>query len=395
MAKLTALQVSNATKRGLLGDGGGLYLKISPTGTKSWVFRYRVAGKLRYHGLGSANTLTLAEARDKALACRKLRLDGIDPIDAKRRQRVADRLDSTKAISFEECAKQYIAAHKSSWKNAKHAWQWENSLAKYAYPEFGNLPVAEVSFQLVLKVLEAIWYDKTETATRLRGRIEAVLEYAKVRGYREGENPARWKGNLAHALPSKNDIMKVEHLKSLAHAEMPAFWHDLAGHAGSAAEALRFTILTAARSGETRGMTWDEVDWERGIWTVPAERMKAGEEHRVPLSPPAVAILEKMRKQRRDDFIFPGLKQGEPLSDNAMLKLLERMGQKGKLTVHGFRSTFRVWCAETTDTPREVAEAVLAHTLTNKVEAAYRRTDFFDKRRPLMDDWATFCNSGL
>ena len=391
MAKLTAPQVSRATKRGLIGDGGGLYLKITPTGTKSWVFRYRVGKKLRDHGLGSAETLSLAEARDRALACRKLRLDGFDPIEVKKRRLVAAQLEAAKTISFENCAKQYIAAHKSAWKNAKHAWQWENTLSKYAYPEFGDVPVADVDRLLVLKVLEPIWYDKTETATRLRGRIERVLEYAKVRGYREGENPACWKGNLAHALPSKNDIKKVAHLPALPHAELPAFWRRLAKHSGSAAEALRFTILTAARSGETRGMTWDELDLEHAVWTIPADRMKAGNEHRVPLSPPAVAILEAMRKERRDEFVFPGLKNGQPLSDNAMLKLLERMGYKGTLTVHGFRSTFRVWCAECTDTPREVAEAALAHILTNKVEAAYRRTDFFDKRRPLLEAWAGYC----
>lgn len=236
-----------------------------------------------------------------------------------------------------------------------------------------------------------VWYTKTETATRLRGRIERVLDYARVRRFREGENPALWRGNLSHALPAKSDIMKVEHMAAMPYSEIPDFWKGLDAHTGTAVEALRFTILTAARSGETRGMTWDEIDLEQKIWTIPSGRMKAGEEHRIPLSPAAVAILEKMHKQRRGDFVFPGMKKDRPLSDASMLKVLKLMGLKGKVTTHGFRSSFRDWAAEQTDTPREVAEIALAHKLASDVEAAYWRSDLIDKRRPLMEEWAAYC----
>ncbi len=392
MPKLTALQVSRATKRGLIGDGGGLYLKITPTSTKSWVFRYRVGKKLRYHGLGSADTLSLAEAREKALACRKMRLEGIDPIEAKKQQRIAARLEAAKSISFEDCARKYIAAHKAGWSNPKHAWQWESTLSNYAFPEIGDLPVASVDREAVLKILEPIWKTKTETASRLRGRIEAILDWAKVWGYREGENPARWKGNLSYALPAKSKIAKVEHLPALPYAEIGTFWQALSKQTGTAANALRLTILTAARTGEVLGAEWPEFDLEQAVWTIPADRMKAGKEHRVPLSPEAVVVLEEAHKQRTGDIVFPGMKQGRPLSNMAMLKVLERMG-RDNLTVHGFRSTFRDWAAERSEAPREVAEAALAHTLADKVEAAYRRSDLFEKRRALMDEWAQFCTS--
>ncbi len=392
MGKLTALQVTRATKRGLLGDGGGLYLQITASGSKSWIFRFRVNGKLRNHGLGSVNTLSLVEARNKALECRKMRLNGIDPIEAKKQQRAAVRLDEAKAITFADAAESYIESHRAGWKNAKHAGQWTATLTTYAYPVFGDLPVADIDVGLVLKAIEPIWTTKSVTADRVRGRIEAVLDYAKVRGYRTGENPACWRGNLAHTLPAKAKIAKVQHHAALPHSEMPAFWKKLAKQSGIGAQALRFAILTAARTGEVIGALWNEIDLEQAVWTIPAERMKAEKEHRVPLTQPALTILDEMQKQRAGDYIFPGLKAGHPLSNMSLLAVLKRMGRHD-LTVHGFRSTFRDWAAECTDTPREVAEAALAHALSNKVEAAYRRSDLFDKRRTLMVDWAGYCTA--
>lgn len=387
MPKLTALAISRISERGLYNDGDGLYLQITARGTKSWIFRYRVDGRLRDHGLGSAKTLTLAEAREIARDCRKLRLSGIDPIDHKQKRRVAEKLEAARAISFQNCAEAYIAAHKASWKNEKHVAQWSATLATYAYPVFGELPVADVDVALIMKALEPIWTEKPETAARLRGRIERVLDWAKVSGFRDGENPARWRGNLSHLLPQRGKVKRVEHHKALPYKDMPDFWKALTKHTGTAAQALRFTILTAARTGETLGATWDEIDLKERVWTVPADRMKAGREHRVPLTPAAVVIIEAMKKERSNEFIFPGLKKDKPLSNMALLKMLKDMG-RNDLTVHGFRSTFRDWAAECSDMPREVAEAALAHTLDNKVEAAYRRTDFFEKRIALMEAWS-------
>lgn len=390
MGKLTALQVTRTKDRGLHGDGGGLYLQITKTGGKSWIFRYRVNGRLRCHGLGSASTLSLAEARDAALRCRKLRLEGIDPIEAKKQQRAAARLDAAKSISFADCAESYIEAHRAGWKSDKHAKQWTATMSTYVNPIFGKLPVADIDVGLVMRAIEPIWTTKPETAGRTRGRIEAILDWAKVRGYRTGENPAQWRGNLSHLLPARNKMARVVHHAALPHAEIAAFWVHLSKQSGTAAMALRLAILTAARTSEVLEATWDEMDLEQAIWTIPAERMKAGNEHRTPLSLQAVALLKTLYEQRTGDFVFPGMKAGRPLSNMAMLKVLERMKRRD-LTTHGFRSTFRDWTADCTETPREVAEAALAHTLSDKVEAAYRRSDLFYKRRTLMADWATYC----
>lgn len=393
MPKLTALKITRAQKPGLLGDGGGLYLQISATGSKSWIFRYRVDGRLRDHGLGSLSTVSLSEARDKALHCRRLRVAGIDPIDARKEQRVAARLEAAKALTFADCATAYIEAHKPGWKNAKHAEQWTSTLSTYVYPVFGDLPVAEIDVGLVLKAIEPIWAEKPETAARVRGRIEAILDWAKVRGYRTGENPAAWRGNLSHLLPPRGKVKKVVHHAALPYAELPAFWKELASQPGSAARALQFAILTATRTSEVLNATWDEIDFDQAVWTIPSERMKAGVEHRVPLAPAALVLLKTLHEQRSGDFVFPGTKKDRPLSNMSLLMVLRRM-ERDDLTAHGFRSTFRDWAAECTDTPREVAEAALAHTLADKVEAAYRRTDFFDKRRKLMDEWAGYCLLG-
>ncbi|MCJ2069170.1 integrase arm-type DNA-binding domain-containing protein [Methylobacterium sp. J-030] len=392
LGKLTALGVAKLKAPGMYGDGGGLWLQVSGKGGKSWVFRYTLRGKSREMGLGPVSTFSLAEARDKALTCRKLCYEGIDPIEMRREQRQDAAVESAKAITFRTCADGYIEAHKAGWRNDKHAAQWTATLATYAYPVFGDLPVQAVDTSLVLKALEAIWSTKTETATRVRGRIESVLDWAATRGYRRGENPARWKGHLQNLLPKRSKVRKVEHHAALPFKDVPAFMRTLEGQPGIPAKLMIFTILTAARTGEALGARWDEIDLEAAIWSVPAERMKAGAEHRVPLSTAALAILAEM--QGLDDiFVFPGSRRGKPLSNMAMLVLLRRMERAG-LTVHGFRSTFRDWASETTHFPSEVVEMALAHTVESKVERAYRRGDLFEKRRDLMDAWATWCSQG-
>ncbi|MGH8040594.1 MAG: tyrosine-type recombinase/integrase, partial [Rudaea sp.] len=281
------------------------------------------------------------------------------------------------------------AAHKSGWKNEKHAAQWTSTLDTYAYPVIGKLPVAAIDTVLVMKVLEPIWTTKTETATRVRGRMESVLDWATVRGYRDGENPARWKGHLDHLLPKRSKVKKVQHHPALVYAKAPAFLSELRAQEGTAARALEFLILTACRTNEVIGARWNEFDLAEKTWTVPAERMKAGKEHRVPLSAQALKIIKDLRKQVQGEFVFPGLHEGNPLSNMAMLELLKRM-ERNALTVHGFRSTFRDWVGETTNYPREVAEAALAHTIKDKAEAAYARGDLFAKRRRMFDDWAGY-----
>jgi integrase len=343
-------------------------------------------------GLGSAGTFSLAEAREKALACRKLCAEGLDPIEVRQVQRQDAAIESARAMTFRQCATAYIEAHRAGWRNAKHAAQWTATLEAYAYPVFGELPVAGVDTGLVMRAVEPIWATKPETATRVRGRVESILDWATTRGFRRGENPARWKGHLANLLPKRSRVRKVEHHAALPFVEVPAFLKALEAQSGAAAQALAFTILTAARTSETLGARWSEIDLAARIWTVPAERMKAGVEHRVPLTAPAVAILERMAEVRADDFVFPGGKRGRPLSNMAMLVLLRRM-DRGDLTVHGFRSSFRDWAAETTHYAAEVVEAALAHTIESKVVKAYRRGDLFEKRRELMDAWAVHCVS--
>jgi integrase len=295
-------------------------------------------------------------------------------------------------MTFREGAETYIAAHKAGWKNPKHAAQWPATLATYVYPVFGDLPVQAIDTGLVMKALEPIWTAKPETATRVRGRIESVIDWATARGYRQGENPARWRGHLENLFPKKSKVRRVEHHPALPYDEIGAFTASLRGQGGIGARALEFLILTAARTGEVIGARWDEFDLAQKVWTVPAERMKAGKEHRVPLSAPALAIVEAMRETRESEFVFPGGKRGKPLSNMAMLKLLKRMG-RDDLTAHGFRSSFRDWAAESTGFPSEVVEMALAHMVGDKVEAAYRRGDLFAKRRQLMEAWARYCEA--
>jgi integrase len=390
IGKLTALAITQAKRRGYYGDGGGLFLQVSAGGAKSWVFRFKESGRLREMGLGPAHTVSLAEARQKALECRKARLDGLDPIEARRGKRIQAKLDAAKAMTFAACAERYIASHKAGWRNPKHAAQWPATLGTYVYPVFGSLPVQAVDVGLVMKAIEPIWVQKPETAGRVHGRIESVLDWAAARGYRQGENPARWRGHLENLLPKKAKVRRVEHHAALPYVEIGAFMDELQRQEGVAARALEFAILTAARTSEVIGAKWDEIDLRERLWTVPAERMKPGKEHRIPLSDAGLAILEGMRKIREGDHVFPGNKAGRPISNMATLMLLRRMG-RGDLTAHGFRSSFRDWAAERTTFPAEVAEMALAHTVSDKVEAACRRGDLFQKRRQLSDAWAKFC----
>jgi integrase len=393
MGKLNAARLRTLTKRGAYGDGAGLYLQVRGAEQRSWRYRFKLHGEPHLMGLGTVADVSLAEARDAAAAARKLVRQGIDPI-ARRRAERADAAGRAGLNTFAEVADAYIAAHAASWRNAKHRQQWRNTLDTYARPVLGNFGVAMVDTGGVMRVLEPIWREKPETASRLRGRIESVLDYATARGWRTGDNPARWRGHMDNLLPSRAKIARVEHHAALPWREIGAFMADLSKQEGVGALALRYAVLTAARTGEVIGARWSEIDMPAGVWTVPAERMKAGREHRVPLSDAALAVLRQATtlaaKQDPGGFVFPGGKASKPLSSMAMLMLLRRM-ERGDLTAHGFRSTFRDWCAESTNYPREIAEAALAHTLRDKTEAAYQRGDLMEKRRRLMAEWAAFC----
>ncbi|MDE2390712.1 MAG: tyrosine-type recombinase/integrase, partial [Rhodospirillales bacterium] len=356
--KLSPAAVKNANKPGIYGDGLGLWLHVGPkaldedgkpTGTgKSWIFRYMIDGKAREMGLGPVHTIGLAEVREKARACRKAILAGVDPLEVKHAARRARKLEAAKAITFEKCAEKYIAAHNAGWRNAKHRDQWLSTLKTYVFPIIGDLAVSEVDTGHITKILEPIWVAKTETATRVRGRIETVLNYASTHGWRAGENPARWRGHLANILPKPTKVAKVQHHAALPWKEIGAFMKVLGAENGLAALALRFAILTAGRTGEVIGARWAEIDFTQKLWTIPAERMKAEREHRVPLTNDVLLILKEAEKFRVDesDFVFPGAKVGRHLSNMAMLVLLRRM-KRDDLTAHGFRSTFRDWAAET------------------------------------------------
>ena len=378
------------TKPGYYGDGGGLWLQVSKTGTKSWIFRFTLARKQREMGLGAVHTVDLDVARAKAKECRLMLLEGKDPLEARQAAKIANALQVARLITFDQCAAAYIAAHRGGWKNVKHASQWENTLATYASPVIGSLPVAAVDTALLVSVLSPIWGTKTETATRLRGRIESILDWATVSKYRQGDNPARWRGHLESLLADPNKIAPVRNHPALPWREMGAFMASLGKRECIAARAAEFAILTATRSGEVRGATWAEIDMEARLWTIPAERMKAGKEHRVPLSIPALALLSTM--PRLGDLIFAGRKHDTALSDMSLTAVLRRM-ERADITIHGFRSSFRDWCAESVANsfPREVCEHALAHSLPDKVEAAYRRGDLLEKRVMLMEAWADYC----
>jgi integrase len=400
--KLTAVEVEKKKKVGLYADGGGLYLRVSKEGAKGWMFRFMLDGRARSMGLGPISLYSLAEAREMARDARKLRHQGVDPIEDRRAKALKQKLEKARALTFQECATAYIKSHRAGWRNEKHIYQWESTLRDYAGPIIGALSVQSVDTGAVMRVLEQevdgaiLWTARPETAVRLRGRIEAILDWAKVHGYRDGENPARWKGHLDKVLPKRSEVQKVEHHAALPYAELPALMTVLRTQEGIAARALELLILTAARTGEVLGMCWSEVAFSEALWTVPAARMKAHKEHRVALSARALAILEEMRlrasENGSDAFVFPGAKYKRPLSNMALLMLLRRL-RHGDLTVHGFRSTFSDWVTESTNFPSEVREMALAHAVGNKVEEAYRRGDLFQKRRALMDAWAAFCES--
>jgi integrase len=341
-------------------------------------------------GLGSLDTIGLADARERARRAREQRLDGHDPIELRKAARLAAQVDAAKAVTFKDCAKRYIGAHQPAWRSPKHAAQWGATLETYVYPAFGDLAVQAVDVGLVLKAIEPIWTAKPETASRIRGRIESILDWSTARGYREGENPARWRGHLDNLLPARAKVSRVEHHAALPYAKIGVFMAELRAQDGVSARALEFAILTAARTGEVIGARWDEINIAEKLWTIAAGRMKGGREHRVPLSAPALAIIEKMAAIRSDAFVFRGAKEGRPLSNMAFLMLLRRMGC-ADLTAHGFRSSFRDWAAERTGFAAEVAEMALAHAVGDKVEAAYRRGDLFQKRRQLAEAWAKFC----
>ncbi len=401
-AGLTAAKVRTAAP-GQYVDGDGLRLLVRPTGARFWIFRFTMAGKTREMGLGRAGddraAVPLSQARDRAADLRRLVKDGIDPLTQREAEAVAEaaaaQMAVIQAMTFRMVAETYVAAHSGGWRNPKHRAQWSATLETYAYPHMGSLPVADVGTEHVLAALEPIWREKAETAARVRGRVESILDYATARQWRTGENPARWRGHLSNLLPSRGKVAPVEHHAALPWGEVAKFLVNLAKQPGISALALQFAIFTAARSGEVLGARWCEIDVAAKLWTVPAERMKAGREHRVPLSRPSLTILTQMTKLRTRDApdacVFPGAKPEKPLSIMAMAMVLRRM-KHSDVTVHGFRSTFRDWAGETTATAREVLEAALAHTVGSKTEAAYARGDLFEKRRGLMEAWATYCS---
>ncbi len=389
--RLSTRTASSISVAGYHPDGGGLYLQVSAAGAKSWIFRFTIHGRAREMGLGSTMTISLAAARIKAQECRILLQDRVDPIEARKTQRAEGRLAAARSQSFSDCAAAYIEVHRAGWRNAKHADQWTNTIKTYAAPFLGDRSVQSIDTALVMKVLEPIWESKTETASRVRGRIEAVLDWAAVRGLRRGENPARWRGHLDHLLPERAKVQRVIHHPALPYDQMGRFMLSLRAEEGVAARGLEFQILAAARTGEVIGARWDEFDDDKRLWTVPAVRMKAQREHRVPLSARAIAILAAQRAVSQSEFVFPGMRPPKPLSNMAFLQLLKRMKQ-ADVTAHGFRSSFRDWAAEQTAYPSEAVEMALAHSISDKVEAAYRRGDLFEKRRELMEDWARHCD---
>ena len=388
--RLSARTVISKKRRGRHSDGDGLVLQISKWGTKSWIFRYERDGRERHMGLGSLSTVSLAMARDAAQKCRQLLLEGRDPIDQRNAELRRSRLEAAKRVTFRECGEAYIATHQAGWRNAKHRAQWSSTLRVYAYPTIGDLTISAIDTPVILKCLEPIWQTKPETANRLRGRIESILSWAAVRGLRSEDNPARWRGHLDKLLPAPGKVRSVKHHAAMRYSDVPQFMTELRALEDTSARALELTILTAVRTGEVIAALWSEIDFAAKVWTIPAERMKAGREHRVPLSKRAIEILGSLP---RGEYLFPN-RGGRPLSNMAMLKTLERMGHSG-VTVHGFRSTFRDWAAEMTPYPNHVVEMALAHAIGDKVEAAYRRGDLFMKRRRLMEDWAKHCGQPL
>lgn len=384
---LGALAVKNLKAEGLhaVGTVSGLHLSISASGARSWILRTKIGNRRSDIGLGAYPAVSLALAHEKAQATKESIKQGIDPVAARTRSR------STVEWTFERCALEYIKLHRATWKGAKHASQWENTLATYAYPKIGAKHVRDIAVGDVLAVIESHWLTKNETMSRVRNRIELVLSWAAVRGYRSKENPAAWRGNLDNALPKPSKVNQAEPHKALPFTQIHDFMRQLRQTQGMSAKCLQWLILTATRSNEAREATWAEIDLEGASWTIPAARMKAGREHRIPLSAAALALLQTMPKLEGTDLVFPGRDTEKPLSDMSMTLQMRRM--KVDAVPHGFRSTFVDWAAERTSYPVELREMALAHTLPNKTQAAYQRGDLFDKRRSLMNDWAAYIES--
>ncbi len=390
--KLNPRKVATAGP-GKYEDGGGLRLVVSKTGAKRWVFRFTINGRRREMGLGSFPDVSLAEAREKAASCRKLVKKGIDPIEAKHNEQ-------KEIPSFTSCAARFIRSHRKGWKNAKHARQWVSTLKTYARPVIGNKSVDSVTTEDILAILSPIWTEKTETAKRLQGRIENILDFAAAHKWRDQINPARWRGHLDKLLPRPSRVKKVTHHPAMPYEEVPAFMAEVAKNDSVSAKALQFLILTATRTSEVLLAKWEEVDLESAVWTIPAERMKARREHRVPLSDAALDILNSLPRIEGNLYVFPGARHGKPLSNMALLQLMRKMGfgpkgDRGPYVPHGFRSSFRDWAGEVSSFPRDVAEMALAHVIENKAEAAYRRGDLFAKRRKMMQAWANFVMSEI
>ena len=389
VGKLAPNAASKITKPGRYADGGGLYLVVSRSEAKSWGFRYMRGGKAHELGLGPTHAFSLAEARERARKLRQQLADGADPLAAKREAR----REAAPKMTFAAVAELYIKAHEAGWRSPVHAKQWRNSLRDHVLPLLGEMAVDAIAIGDVMRVLEPpppaqpFWRAMPETASRARQRIEAILDYAKARGWRDGDNPARWKGHLDNLLPKPSAVRKVEHHAAMRWQDVPGFVAGLAGRDGIAARALRFVILTGARSGEVRGARWSEIDLHNGVWTVPGTRMKGAKEHRVPLSDAALEMLHLVPRGEGDALVFPGAAKGKPLSDVALAKLVP-----SGATVHGFRSSFRTWGGETTNYAREVIEMALAHRIGDAVEQAYSRGDLFQRRTRLMADWANYCS---
>ncbi len=389
--KLSDRGIKAEKKQGRYADGNGLYLQVSRSGSKSWLFRFMLDKTPREMGLGSTSTVTLSEARVEALECKKGLREGVDPIKARNERLERIKADNVGVLTFKKCAEEYLKAHSARWKSTRHAEIWKSSLKRFAYPSLGHLPVNTIERSQIMRALDPIWREKTETASRLRGRLENILDWATVQGLRKGENPARWKGHLDKLLPKPSELHKVKHFAALPYPEINSFMDKLREREANSAQALRLIILTATRSGEIRNAVWSEFDIKKALWTIPAERMKADKEHIIPLCAEAISIIQSQPRLSGNDYLFSSPKSGKPLSDVVFKKLMERMKITG-ITTHGFRSTFRDWAAEKTSFPREVIENALAHQLKDKAEAAYFRSNLLDKRRDLMNKWADFTN---
>jgi integrase len=392
--KLTVKHVAKALKHpGRYGDGNGLYLQVMTAGRGSWLLRFERNGRERAMGLGSTADFSLAEARQRARAARQLLADGVDPLEQRRAERAHRAAEAAKSVTFKQVAEQYAEAHAAEWNNRKHREQFINTLKAYAYPTIAALPVSAVDEPLILKILTPIWKQKTVTAKRVRNRIASVLDYAAAAKLRTGTNPARWEGHLEHLLPKPEKVRTRRHHAALPYREVASFMTQLRGVDGVAARALEFLALTASRTGEVVGAQWCEIDLGEQTWTVPPERMKAGKEHRVPLSDRAIELLKALPREAGNENVFIGVTLGSSISSNSMYRVMKRL--RSDAVVHGFRSTFRTWADEQTSYPHHVVEQALAHTIGSAVERAYRRGDLFEKRAKLMQAWAAYCSAPI